>query len=446
MKVWKRFGAALLALTLLAAMMTGTALAAEPENGGISVQLNGKGLAFTDAVPESSNGRTFVPLRAVMEAMDAQVDYDGATGTVSIHRGGADLTMVLGQNQATVVENGQTRTITMDVTPYVRDGRTYVPVRFVAEAVGCSVGWDPNTQTVIIVDVDALFGDATFQLMDSFAAHSGTQTGNMTMSGTLDLDVAMADSAGGMVQTVPVSAKGSLDGVVSDTGAQLAWALDLSGLSDLPEGLSELKGEVRMNLESGMVYLTLPAVLTGASADSWYSLDLNAYQDQLFAGLDMTQLTQLQTQLQDAGIREALVAVLQSLPMNDSASSYEVIATLADTYKTMLSDQAFTQKGNSYVSQMKLEDIMDLTVTLTKEGDDIVAADIKMSCDVEEDGTKLVMTMDEHAAADKVTVTMNMEVGASGMNVKLNLELSCLPTGKAPVTALPAGAQATPLS
>ena len=445
MKVWKRFGAALLALTLLASMLVGTALAAEPANGDISVQLNGKALAFTDAVPELSDGRTFVPLRAVMEAMDAQVDYDGATRTVSIHRGGADLTMVLGQNQATVAEDGQTRTITMDVTPYVRDGRTYVPVRFVAEAVGCSVGWDPNTRTVVIVDVDALFGDATFQLMDSFAAYSKKQgqAGNMTLSGTLGLDLDMADS-GGMAQSVPVSAKGTLDGIVSDTGAQLTWALGLSGLSELLglENLSSLKGEVRMSLDSGMVYMSLPAVLTGEPADAWYSLDLNAYQDQLLSGLDLTQLTQLQ----DAGIREALVAVLQSIPVDDSTVGYEAIATLVDTYKAMLSDQAFTQKGNTYVAQMKLEDIMDVTVTLTKEGDDIVAADIKMTCDVEEDGTKLAMSMDEHAASDKVTLTMNMEVAADGLNIKLDLDLSCLPTSKTPVTTLPAGEQAIPLN
>lgn len=447
MKVWKRFGAALVTLMALAVLLTGTALAAESDSG-ISVQLNGAQVAFPDAVPESTGGRTFVPLRAVMEAMDAQVDYDGATGTVSIHRGGADMTMVLGQNQAAVVENGQTRTITMDVTPYVRDGRTYVPVRFVAEAFGCNVGWDPNTQTVIIVDVDALFGDATFQLMDSFAAYSGKQTNNMTMSGTLGLDVAMA--GGGTVQAASVSAKGSLDGVVSDTSAQLRWALNLAGLSDLLGASvpAALEGEVRMSLDSGMAYLSLPAILTGEPADAWYSLDLNAYQEQLLSGggLNVAQLTQLQAQFQDAGIREALVAVLQSLPMNDSTSSYEVISILVNTYKTMLSDQAFTQKGNAYVAQMTLEDMMDLTVTLTKQGDDIVAADIKMTCDVDEDGTKLAMTIDEHAASDKITLTMNMEVGSDGLNIKLDLDLSCLPTTKTPVTTLPTGEQAISLN
>lgn len=447
MKVWKRFGATLAALMALAVLLTGTALAAEPGDGGISVQLDGKNLVFTDAVPEITSDRTFLPFRAVLEAMGAEVGYDAETSTVSARKAGVTLSMVPGQTALTVTEGDQISTVEMDAAPYINasNGRTYIPVRYAAESFGYSVGWDANTRTVILADVDALFGDATFQLMDNFAAYSEKQgkTDNMAMSGTLDLDLAMANT-GGMAQAVPVSAKGSLDGVASDKGAQLTWALDLSGLSDLLglESLSAMEGEVRMNLESGMVYLALPAALTGEPADSWYSLDLNAYQNQLFSGMD---ITQLQAQLQDAGIREALVTVLQSLPMNDSASSYETIAMMAEMYKTMLSDQAFTQKGNTYVCQTTLENVVDLEVTLTKQGDDIVAADIKMSCDVDEDGTRLVMTMDEHAASDKVTVTMSMDLETDGLKIKLDLDLSCLPTGKTPVTSLPAGEQAIPL-
>ena len=93
--------------------------------------------------------------------------------------------MVLGQNTAAIVEDGQTRTVEMDVTPYVKNGRTYVPVRFVAESFGCSVGWDSNTSTVIIVDVDTLLGDATFELMDNFAAYCARQEKNQNMADTV---------------------------------------------------------------------------------------------------------------------------------------------------------------------------------------------------------------------------------------------------------------------
>lgn len=445
MKALKRFGAALVTLLALTVVLTGTALAAGPGDG-ISVQLNGKPVAFTDAVPEFSGERTFVPLRAVLEAMDAQVNY--ADGAVEIHRKGVDLSMVLGQNTAKVTEDGQTRTMTMDVVPYVKNDRTYVPVRFVAEAFGCSVGWDADAKTVVIVDVDALFGDATFDLMDNFATYCDKHdAGNMALTGTLALDVA-DQSSGSTVK--PVSVKGSLDGVTSDKGLQLNWSLSLSDPSKqlediLSQGiaaaLSDLKGEVRMDMEKPVLYLTLPAILTGAQQDTWYSLDLGAYQAQLLSSLDMTQLTQLE----DAGIREALTAVLKSIPVNDSQTDYETLALVASMYVDMLSDQAFTQKGNTYVAEMTLEDLVDLTVTLTKKGDDITAVDIKMSCDVVEDGDKVTMTMTEHAAPDKVTVDMKMEVAADGVDVKLSMDLAGVPTQKTPVTTPPAGATVVPM-
>lgn len=458
MKAWKRLSGALITLLVLTVMLTGTALAAEP--GDVSVQLNGKALAFTDAAPEITNGRTFLPFRAVLEAIGAEVGYDAQTSTVSAKRDGVDLSMVLGQNTAAVVEDGQTRTVEMDVTPYVKNGRTYVPVRFVAESFGCSVGWDSNTKTVIVVDVDTLLGDATFELMDNFAACCARQekNQNMAMTGALALDI--KDKSGEFLP-VPVSAKGSIDGLAGDKGLQMNWNLKLSGLSELAAAggglspleqvlleqmlatLSDLKGEVRMDVESGMLYLTMPAELTGTAKDTWYSVDFAAYQAQLLGALDMTQLTQLK---EDATIREALTAVIQAMPLNDSEYSYAGVAGVTEIYVDMLSDQAFTQKGNTYVAQMQLEDVGDMTVTLTKRGDDIVSADIKMTCAVEEDGTKMTMTMTEHAAPDKVTVDMDMAMEDSSASVKLTLDLSCVPTTKSPVTTLPAGVQAVPMN
>lgn len=40
--------------------------------------------------------------------------------------------------------------IASDPPPFVQDGRTFVPVRFVAEALGYPVKWDPQTNSVII--------------------------------------------------------------------------------------------------------------------------------------------------------------------------------------------------------------------------------------------------------------------------------------------------------
>ncbi len=463
MKVWKQLGGVLITLLALTAMLTGTALAAEPE-AGISVQLNGEFIVFDDAVPEITNDRTFLPFRAVLEAIGAEVGYDAETSTVSAKRDGVDMSMVLGQNTAAIVEDGQTRTVEMDVAAYVKNGRTYVPVRFVAEAFGCNVGWDANSRTVIIVDVETLLGGATFDLMDNFAAYCAKQEKgqNMAVTGALNLEV--ADKSGEYFSK-PITAKGTIDGITSDTRAQLGWELKLSGLSELAadsagspmeqvmlqamlSALSDMKGEVRMDLESGMLYLSLPAGLTGGTDDAWYSLDFAAYQAELLSGLNMAQLTQLE---EDAGVREALAAVIQMMPLNDSQYSYAGVAQVAKVYVDVLSDQAFVQKGNTYVAQMKLEDMMPMTVTLTKRGDDIVSADISMdfnssTFDAALNPTeKMSMKLTEHAAPGKVTVDMDMAMEDGDLSIKIGLDLSCVPTSKVPMATLPAGVQAIPM-
>lgn len=458
MRVWKRLGAALVTLTALAVILTGTALAAEP--GDISVQLDGQGLTFTDAVPEITSDRTFLPFRAVLEAMGAEVGYDAETTTVSAQKDGVTMAMIPGQTTLTVTEGGQTRTVEMDAAPYIKasNGRTYIPVRYAAESFGYSVGWDAGTRTVVLVDVDALFGDATFALMDNLAAYSAKQGDIENMSITGNLNANLNDSSG-TVLTGPLNIKGSLEGIVSEKGIQLTGKVDASALvtifgatlggaidTDALQALPEITAELRAGLDSKMLYVSVPDILSGGTGNIWYSLDWSDLEVELSGLIDLDQLTQLQAQLADAGIREALTAVLQTLPMDDSTSSYEVAALLVNTYKDLLSDQAFTQQGNTYVAKTRLEDIMDLTVTLTKRGDDIVAADVSMSCEVEDAGSRFVMTLDEHAAPDKVDVVMELSVDGGDVTMDLHLDLNCAPTSKAPVITLPAGAQALPLN
>ncbi|MEW6082288.1 MAG: copper amine oxidase N-terminal domain-containing protein [Bacillota bacterium] len=39
---------------------------------------------------------------------------------------------------------------TMDMVPYIRINRTFMPVRFASEALGAAVDWDPDKRPVII--------------------------------------------------------------------------------------------------------------------------------------------------------------------------------------------------------------------------------------------------------------------------------------------------------
>lgn len=93
------------------------------------------------AVPLINNGRTYIPLRAVAEAFGAEVDYQGASGDITIENDGSKVVM---NTLASVYSvNGVLKW--MDMAPYVNsDDRTMVPVRFVSEGLGYNVETEKN--------------------------------------------------------------------------------------------------------------------------------------------------------------------------------------------------------------------------------------------------------------------------------------------------------------
>ena len=111
----------------------------------ISVTLDGAAIEF-DVPPQMIDSRTMVPLRAIFEALDAEIDWDGDTQTVTATRGATVVVMQVGNPVINVAGSD----VTLDVSPVIVDGRTLVPARAVAESFGVNVEWDGDTQTVVL--------------------------------------------------------------------------------------------------------------------------------------------------------------------------------------------------------------------------------------------------------------------------------------------------------
>ena len=113
----------------------------------VSVKVDGQYVSFPDQKPyiDSAN-RTMVPVRAPMEAMGCTVDWNDKTRQATIAKGDKTAVFTIGKNTYTV--NGQSKT--MDTKAVITNSRTAFPIRFAAEAMGATVGWDANTYTVII--------------------------------------------------------------------------------------------------------------------------------------------------------------------------------------------------------------------------------------------------------------------------------------------------------
>ena len=108
----------------------------------------------TDAPPTLVSGRTLVPLRAIFEALDADVAWNDATQTAAAQKDSTQIQVTI--NQTTAYVNGQPQAL--DVPAQLINGRTMVPARFVSESLDARVLWDANAQSVYVItpDHDAL--------------------------------------------------------------------------------------------------------------------------------------------------------------------------------------------------------------------------------------------------------------------------------------------------
>lgn len=105
---------------------------------GIAVFIDGKRIYF-DVPPRLEEGRTLVPLRAFFEALGATVDWQEERKTVVAAKGNRSVELPVGAFSALV--NGEE--LSLDVPAKIVEGRTLVPLRFVGEALGAEVQWDP---------------------------------------------------------------------------------------------------------------------------------------------------------------------------------------------------------------------------------------------------------------------------------------------------------------
>ena len=99
-----------------------------------------------DAEPIISNGRTMLPARFVAEKLGATVDWDALSRKVIIKKDALKIELIVNSSVAYV--NG--REVALDSPVFIQNGRTYTPVRFVAEKLGAVVEWLGKTRQVVI--------------------------------------------------------------------------------------------------------------------------------------------------------------------------------------------------------------------------------------------------------------------------------------------------------
>jgi hypothetical protein len=102
-----------------------------------------------DVAPYAKDNRTYVPVRYLAYSLGVApegIAWNQESQTVTVSSGGTTVNMTIGSNIMTV--NGTPTT--MDVAPEAVDGRTMLPARYLAEALGATVTWNATTNSIEI--------------------------------------------------------------------------------------------------------------------------------------------------------------------------------------------------------------------------------------------------------------------------------------------------------
>ena len=112
----------------------------------INVIVNSSYLDFPDQEPVIENGTTLIPIRAVAEALGFVVTWDGESKKATLAKDYYSIELTIGSTVAKT-SNGEK---TLSAAPKIINGRTMVPLRFIAEEIGLTVLWNDEYKRVII--------------------------------------------------------------------------------------------------------------------------------------------------------------------------------------------------------------------------------------------------------------------------------------------------------
>ncbi|MGF7035353.1 endonuclease YncB(thermonuclease family) [Paenibacillus mucilaginosus] len=136
---------ATIVLSASLALSSFSSVTAAPADATPSVFVDGKKLVF-EVPPAVINGSTLVPMRKIFESLGATIEWDGSTRTVTAKKADVEITYTIGEKKA----KKNAADIELSVPGEVIEGSTLVPLRFVGEALGATVGWDGPSRTITI--------------------------------------------------------------------------------------------------------------------------------------------------------------------------------------------------------------------------------------------------------------------------------------------------------
>lgn len=111
-----------------------------------SVNIIINGSYANENLSETKNYRTYVPLRFLAEELGFEVTYNDETKEIKISKDDQELVLNLDSELAKL----NNKDLKLEEKPYLKDGRTMVPLRFLGENLGLDIKWNEKAQTVLV--------------------------------------------------------------------------------------------------------------------------------------------------------------------------------------------------------------------------------------------------------------------------------------------------------
>ena len=253
----------------------------------------------------------------------------------------------------------------MDCAPYIKGGRTYVPVRFLGEILGYEVGWDGQFQTAVLLDRDELAAryDEHFTIMNRVQANRGLtmeEGKNYKADVKGNLTVTAFDTLNGN-QTYKADLSASQ--ILNSEAANAKLSLKLSdNLRTMLKDSTSTDPEVRERLDLVLDALENLELIVTEKGLGWLhaaALDEAAGEKNVWLGLDLGaewgQLAFAQTG--DATMGSVLAAMIDV----DSVESLPTaVSPAAQLLYELYGDDKFTTSGGVSTRTIGLDDLLAL--------------------------------------------------------------------------------------
>ncbi|MCK5849023.1 MAG: hypothetical protein KAH01_07510 [Caldisericia bacterium] len=103
-----------------------------------------------DSPPLIVNGRTVISISMVSDCFNAKISWDGKTQTIYIEYMSSKIKLSVGKTEASITKNGKTEIVNLSTPPTIINGRTMVPLRFIAESFGAKIDWEGKSQVITL--------------------------------------------------------------------------------------------------------------------------------------------------------------------------------------------------------------------------------------------------------------------------------------------------------